>query len=126
MEKMMKTVKICGKIIQNDVQTYLEGKGNFDENKQIITWNDDKGVIYQLDLNKTQFIKEDKESKMSLLFDFEKITNNSYVLKENNMGIQLEIFTDEIKQSENSFEVTYYVLGNEEQKINFNVSWEEE
>ena len=81
------------------------------KNKNKITYNEETvtNTILQED-NKLILIRENNEFKNILIFDLNKETISEYLLKENDLTIELNIKTNLIEIEDNHIKVRYLVI----------------
>lgn len=81
------------------------------KNKNKITYNEETvtNTILQED-NKIILIRENDEFKNILIFDLNKETISEYLLKENNLTIELNIKTNLVEIEDNNIKVRYLVI----------------
>ena len=81
------------------------------KNKNKITYNEETvtNTILQED-NKLILIRENDEFKNILIFDLNKETISEYLLKENNLTIELNIKTSLVEIEDNYIKVRYLVI----------------
>lgn len=106
-------VFIKGYIISENEKNILDGKGNFED--ETLSWIDNISVKYSLDFTKKIFTKEDKTIRLELVFQKGKETKGTIVLKENNIILEVAIFTKCFDIEENNCKIMYQIIGNLEQ-----------
>lgn len=81
------------------------------KNKNKITYNEETvtNTILQED-NKLILIRENDEFKNILIFDLNKETISEYLLKENDLTIELNIKTNLVEIEDNNIKVRYLVI----------------
>lgn len=81
------------------------------KNKNKITYNEETvtNTILQED-NKIILIRENDEFKNILIFDLNKETISEYLLKENDLTIELNIKTNLVEIEDNNIKVRYLVI----------------
>lgn len=81
------------------------------KNKNKITYNEETvtNTILQED-DKLILIRENDEFKNILIFDLNKETISEYLLKENNLTIELNIKTNLVEIEDNNIKVRYLVI----------------
>ena len=107
--------------IKNDdgITTYKDIEYTKKDNKLLFNTKDDS---YEFIIDKTiKMIKDNKDSKISILFDKDKKTSGLYEIKDINTSFNLNIVTNNLEINE-KLVIIDYVLYIEDEKIgNFNI-----
>ncbi len=123
-ERTMAKCKISGFIRQNNEVTKISSLGMYASCDRTLKWKENE-TQYFLNFKKNTLRKEDANSIVTLTWDDKAHTVGTYSLKEINKDAHLSIVTKTLTMNETCFSVEYYLLGDEDAKINFEVAWEE-
>ena len=97
-------------------------KGIKKQNKIIYKDND---ILVTIDITNIIILtRENFDFKLNLIFDKNKNTIGTYLLKTSNNYLELQIKTEKIVVEQNSIEIIYNINNNEE-SINFKLEFEE-
>lgn len=75
-------------------------------NNDLIYYEDDIKVTIKVDTN-VEIIRENKDYILNMLFINNKETNATFTLKENNMVLNLKIFTNILEKEKNKIRINY-------------------
>ena len=107
--------------IKNDdgITTYKDIEYTKKDNKLLFNTKDDS---YQFIIDKTiKMIKDNKDSKISLLFDKDKKTSGLYEIKDINTSFNLNIVTNSLEINEKLVIIDYVLYIEDEKTGNFNI-----
>lgn len=107
--------------IKNDdgITTYKDIEYTKKGNKLLFNTKDDS---YEFVIDKTiKMIKDNKDSKISILFDKDKKTSGLYEIKDINTSFNLNIITNNIEINEKLVIIDYVLYIEEEKTGNFNI-----
>lgn len=107
--------------IKNDdgITTYKDIEYTKKGNKLLFNTKDDS---YEFVIDKTiKMIKDNKDSKISILFDKDKKTSGLYEIKDINTSFNLNIVTNNLEINEKLVIIDYVLYIEEEKTGNFNI-----
>ena len=107
--------------IKNDdgITTYKDIEYTKKDNKLLFNTKDDS---YEFIIDKTiKMIKDNKDSKISLLFDKDKKTSGLYEIKDINTSFNLNIVTNSLEINEKLVIIDYVLYIEDEKTGNFNI-----
>ena len=107
--------------IKNDdgITTYKDIEYTKKDNKLLFNTKDDS---YEFIIDKTiKMIKDNKDSKISLLFDKDKKTSGLYEIKDINTSFNLNIVTNNLEINEKLVIIDYVLYIEDEKTGNFNI-----
>ena len=106
-------------LITDDTKNEYNLLGNYDEENNIITYNESGSIITSmtLDLNQKTLIRENKDYliKYNLLENEE--TVNQVIMKELNKTLDIKIKTEKFEVSKDKIEIIYILLDSNEKII---------
>lgn len=123
-ERTMAKYRISGSIKQNSEVTTISSLGIYSSFDRTLKWKDQE-TQYFLNLKESTLRKENASSIVTLKWDDKDQTVGTYHLKEIQKEAELSIVTKTLTMNETCFSVEYYLLGDEDALINFEVAWEE-
>jgi len=80
---------------------------------QILKYVEKEDTITKFDYQNNILIRENKEFKMEYLFDINKITKGTFLLKENNQIIEIPINTKELVKNKNNIKIKFEIENNQ-------------
>ena len=107
--------------IKNDdgITTYKDIEYTKKDNKLLFNTKDDS---YEFIIDKTiKMIKDNKDSKISILFDKDKKTRGLYEIKDINTSFNLNIVTNNLEINEKLVIIDYVLYIEDEKTGNFNI-----
>lgn len=117
----MKDVFIKAKIKNEDEELPFEGKGTFDEKKNLIQYQDNKAVL-TIFLDDNIMLRETEDTILSYKFVENEKTNFEVFLKDLKQTGFVPMKTFNIKKDNTTYEVIYQIEGNDF-KHEFKVEW---
>ena len=112
--------------ITENTKIPITSKGIKDKHKLTYHEKDTKNIL-KINSNQVILIRENEEFKNILIFTLDKNTVSSYLVKENNIELELNIKTTELTIKDNHINVVYTVIeSNCEYEYNIEVSDEYE
>lgn len=117
----MKDVFIKAKIKNKDEELPFEGKGTFDEKKNLIQYQDNKAVL-TIFLDDNIMLRETEDTILSYKFVENKKTNFEVFLKDLKQTGFVPMKTFNINKDNTTYEVIYQIDGNDF-KHEFKVEW---
>lgn len=117
----MKNVFIKAKIKTKDEELSFEGKGIFNENKNLIKYQDNKAVL-SIFLDEDIMLRETDDIILSYKFIENEKTNFEVFLKDLKQSGFVPMKTFNINKDKTTYEVIYQIEGNDF-KHEFKVEW---
>lgn len=117
----MKDVFIKAKIKNKDEELPFEGKGTYDEDKNLIQYQDDKAIL-SIFLDDDIMLRETEDTILSYKFIENEKTKFEVFLKDLKQTGYVPMQTFNIKKDRESYDVIYRIDGNDF-KHEFKVEW---
>ncbi len=95
------------------------------KNKNSIIYKENDILVHINYDDDISITRENKDYKITLNFNKNEKTKIKYTLKEYNKYLELELITKNIKVTNNSIDISYKIIDNNEQNINFRLEFEE-
>ena len=120
----MKKRKLIITLITNEASEEYNLLGEYDEEKEIITYNESKDLLTEVKLDIKERILERDNHNYYLKYKFveNEKTENEIRLKDLNQSIFLKIKTDSFKLKDNKVEIIYTILDSNEQ-VNYQIKF---
>jgi len=112
----MKKRKLTITLITNEIQEEYNLLGEYDEEKEVLIYNESKELITEVKLDLKERVLERKNKDYYLKYKFieNEETENEIELKDLNQSIFLKIKTDRFEIIENKLEIIYTILDSNE------------
>lgn len=120
----MKKRKMHITLRTNDVNEEYNLLGEYDEEHKVLSYQEKKELvtIVKIDLLKKCLSRENKDYSLHYHFQENKVTSNSFHLKEINQNMIIKIKTEKFLVTKNKIEIQYTLLDSNE-KVNYQVEF---